>query len=173
MRAKGRFALYGIIFLLGFGKFIPIYYAPEFLRAIFSSVLINYLHVPILILIVYLLFKAFRSKNNRKEVSAVAVVYLLLLVSSPIIREGCNKITMRVNNDRNVPDFINPILGMTMEKKLDINMVYYKFNKGFLIYDALVYKENHQMSMDIPEIRWEASIKKIYNKDWYWYLHFD
>lgn len=172
MKAKRRFAGYFLIFLIGFGKFIPVFYAPDFLRDFYSSVLSDLLHIPLLGLIFYLLYKAFKFKINKKEVTGVAVFYILLLIFTPIIREGCNKLTISVNKDRSVANFINPILGMTMDKKLSIDMVYYKYNKGFLVYEALVYKEDHRL-LEIPEIEKEASIKRIYDKDWYLYFHFD
>ena len=115
---KFQIIFYSLIFLLAFGRFFPVFYAPEFLHEFFSSwgfVLSYFSIAPLLIFLIYLVSKSFFGKKTQARQSLVCIsltaIYILLLFLTPVFIEISHKIVIAVNKERAVENFANPILG--------------------------------------------------------------
>lgn len=168
-----KYSLFALIFLLGFGKFIPLYYCPSFLQSFFSNWAL-FLHIPAIIVLLLVSIILIKNKGNKIEIIAVGCLYMVLWLLSPQLQELNNKIVIKVNEGKSQSDFFSPVLGMKIIKSnLENNQTLFKFNQGFGTYEALIFKQNHGLNPDVYEVMNEVSFKKVYNRDWYWYVHLD
>jgi hypothetical protein len=88
---------------------------------------------------------------------------------------------IQYNQGKQPTEFSSPILGykLALPDKTKINTNIYdipydalfKFNKGFGIYNALVFKRNHGLTNG--DFDGDFSLVEIYNTHWWWYIKAD
>jgi len=164
--------LWLIVALVGLLNYIPIFYYPNFLNDFYFEYKIPIIGVCFLLLVIFLFFG-----TRRKIGTIVIVAYLFVLTFSKQIRKLDNQLIIEFNKNKELSDFKSPILGYKLEISNSENTndvmfdALFIFNHVFGIYDALVFKKAHGLTMSSFE--GDYSLYKIYNQDWWWYKKMD
>lgn len=169
--------VYPACFFLGYGRFLPVPYAPGFAHSFFLSFGVLFQLLGLLVLSIVLISNLVR-KRRILTVALSIVIYAGGWLASPYLNDWNNHLVMWVNEGRASEDFLNPVLGMQVQEEEPIQnsgtgRVRFRFNNLFMSYDELIYQPDHGLNTNIPEIKYEASFHKIYNQDWWWYKHLD
>lgn len=165
--------LYFSVFILGFGRFLPVIYAPEFLQDFFSKYGI-FLHLPAMLLLFGLFVHNFTLKTARWLSVFLVVLYVVCWFSTSLFQEANNYIIIWWNSGKKIENFSSPILGMKKNLRFkDKGRIEFHFNGSFLVYEALVYEPDHGLDESDYEFQHDDVFKKVYNADWWWYNHID
>jgi len=159
-----------IIGIIGLLNYIPTFYCPEFLNAFYFDYKLIIIVLCLLTLVVLTIFAL-----KRKSGVIVLGLYVTVLLFSKQIRAIENKLVIEFNNGKDVSEFSTPILGYKLERPNKANQnvndiafdALFKFNEAFGTYQALVFKEDHGLTMESFDE--DYSLYKVYNKDWWWY----
>lgn len=167
MNNRYKTLILSAILLLGFGKYLPLYYCPEHLQNFYFN---NGLFMLIasFVLILVLTFK-WKFKLYKKLIF-IALPVLGLLLSNKIADIN-NQLIIKYNSKNEI--FKSPVLGVKIDMHSKLGEKVFLFNKQFGVYDALVYSPNHGLDSESWEFKNESSYYKVYNKDWWWYKHND
>ena len=168
---KTQLGIYVVALVLGFASFLPIAGLSDVLNDFvfrYKLVLVIISFLAVLFLSVVILVK---NPHARWKMMWFVAIYLALSMLRPVLKDINNNIVIRVNENRQVEEFTNPILGMKMEI-IDNNKVYFYHSQPIDVYEALVFSKNHGLDESVYEIRHEASVKKIYNADWWWFVNY-
>lgn len=159
------------IIVTGLASLLPIGYAPDALHIFFSryGIVLRYLMFVILLSHCTFFWTQKEKKNKKIIWSTALIIYGVLIAFVPMWEELGNALVMKMNEDRAIGAFRNPILGMEMRIDEAKGEVRYRFN-DFINYEELVYGKNHGLSEISYEVKQEASFKKIYDENWWWYI---
>lgn len=108
------------VFLLGYGRFLPVPFAPDILHEFFNrnGWVFTYLNVVLLggFLLVAVIRSCIRGLDAREIVLALSalMVYIGLWFLIPTFRYLDHRITMAINENKTPENFSNPILGFQM-----------------------------------------------------------
>ena len=171
--------LYFLIFFLGFGSYLPVFHAPDFLHIFFSQFGV-YFHIPIIFLLFLLILLSLITKKKKKATLIIVVLYALCLFSIPFFQDIDNRLVIWINSGKKIENFKNPVLGMNMIKRGEedsqyqqIGDVMFVCNDAFMTWDALVYSPDVNIIEHFESDMRDASDYKAYNEDWWWYVHLD
>lgn len=173
-RINIRNYIFPILGIIGLLNYIPVLYYPSFLNSLYFNYKLIIIATFFLLLIILTIFSV-----NRTTGIIVLVIYITVLLFSKQIRSIENNYIVEFNKDRNISDFVSPILGykLILPNKTNQNIydiefdALFKFNDIFGVYQALVFKRNHNLTMN--SFDGDFSLYKIYNQDWWWYRKSD
>lgn len=121
---KSKFSWKHIIYILvffvglGYGRFLPVPYAPEFVHNFFGGWDII-LFLPAFLYLVINFFLHLRKNEQFDTQTLISLIALIVFVGlffcQSFIREIDNQIIICFNQNRNIENFSNTILGMKMK----------------------------------------------------------
>lgn len=161
-----------IVALIGLLNYIPVFYYPEFLNDLYFQFKLPIIGMCFLLLVIFLLLT-----NRRKVGKIILVAYLFVLAFSKQIRNFDNQLVIEFNKNKELVDFKSPVLGYKLEISNSENSydvifdAMFRFNQSFGVYDALVFKKAHGLTL--LSYDGDYSLYKIYNQDWWWYKKMD
>ena len=110
--------IYILVFFVGYGRFLPLPYAPELLHDFFSG-WDTILFLPAFLYLVINFFKRLRKNEHFDTQVLISLIVLIVFVGlffcQSFIREIDNQIVIYVNQNRNIENFSNPVLGMKIQ----------------------------------------------------------
>jgi hypothetical protein len=180
-----RFSLYLIAFILAFGRFLPLPFAPQSFHQFFST-WGAILFIPFFALLLFFVFFVFiwnialrfKPKFILLESFSILLLFFCFILLTPTFINWSNIFTVWLNQNNSADELYTPILGLRKKDcrktKSDCRgEVMFVTNEIFFIYDALVFDPAHGKETLNKNDEGLEGVRKAYDKDWYWYHETD
>lgn len=151
-----------ILLLVGFPfiKYLPFNYNFS-INNFFYNNSFNISLLSLLILTVLLIYK------KSKILFIAFFMVLIQFFGNSFFQEACNQVIIKINDNREIKDFINPFLGTKMS--LYENMASFVFDKNDFLFTYKILYYNEDVHLD--KSKWlgfeNKDVIKIYNEKWY------
>ncbi|MDH5682316.1 MAG: hypothetical protein OEZ36_12050 [Spirochaetota bacterium] len=172
-----KYVLYVSLLFFGFGQFLPVFCAPDFMRAPYYTCGYQILKCTLFLSVIILsILAGFKEKLKKIKVHWYEVVffcltYISLWSNRLFLHDVNNRIVVYINEGKKPENFWNPILGMKMTihkngLKDEISIynniqAIYSYHIPGVFPGKLYYKKNHGRQSD------KYYGTKVYNKDWW------